>query len=167
VDVLVISGSMGAGKTTVLGEASDLLTIADVPHGAIDLDALAAGHIPVGWADDLVFRNLRAVSDNYRALGIARLLIAAAVDSRQMVDRLRDATAADSLVVCRLCASLDTMQGRVRAREPGMWQAQFVARVVELERQLDACAVEDFTLRNEDGGVTEVARQMLRRAGWA
>lgn len=38
VEVLVISGSMGAGKTTVLGQAQDLLKEAGVEHGAIDLD---------------------------------------------------------------------------------------------------------------------------------
>jgi hypothetical protein len=41
VKVLVISGSMGSGKTTVLGEASDLLTMANILHAAIDLDYLA------------------------------------------------------------------------------------------------------------------------------
>ena len=40
VPMLVISGSMGAGKTAVLGQAHDLLTEARVAHGAIDLDCL-------------------------------------------------------------------------------------------------------------------------------
>ena len=34
IPVLVISGSMGAGKTTVLSEASDILAEASVPHAA-------------------------------------------------------------------------------------------------------------------------------------
>ena len=46
--VLVISGSMGSGKTTVLGEASDLLGAAEIIHAAIDLDSLALGHLPAG-----------------------------------------------------------------------------------------------------------------------
>ena len=46
IKVLVISGSMGSGKTTVLAEASDLLAAADIPHAAIDLDALALAHLP-------------------------------------------------------------------------------------------------------------------------
>src|SRR5690349_23304571 len=41
--VLVISGSMGAGKTTVLGEASDLLAASGIEHAAIDLDTLSIG----------------------------------------------------------------------------------------------------------------------------
>ena len=40
VPVLVISGSMGSGKTTVLSEASGLLAEASIPHAALDLDCL-------------------------------------------------------------------------------------------------------------------------------
>ena len=36
--MLIIRGSMGAGKTSVLGEASDLLALRHITHAAIDLD---------------------------------------------------------------------------------------------------------------------------------
>ena len=52
--VLVISGSMGSGKTTVLGEASDLLAAAEILHAAIDLDTLALGHLPAAASHDLL-----------------------------------------------------------------------------------------------------------------
>jgi predicted ATP-binding protein involved in virulence len=38
--LLIITGTMGAGKTTVLGEASDILALRGIVHAAIDLDAL-------------------------------------------------------------------------------------------------------------------------------
>jgi len=38
VSVIVISGSMGSGKTTVLGEASDILAAHSLVHAAIDMD---------------------------------------------------------------------------------------------------------------------------------
>ena len=44
--VLVISGSMGAGKTTVMGEASDILSARGVAHAAFDLDALGIVLLP-------------------------------------------------------------------------------------------------------------------------
>src|SRR5688500_7102899 len=37
VRVLVITGSMGAGKTTVMGEVSDLLAARGVRHAALDI----------------------------------------------------------------------------------------------------------------------------------
>ena len=70
-------------------------------------------------------------------------------------------------MVCRLRARLETMQRRVREREPGMLQEEFVARVAEeLEASLDAGGVEDFSVENDGRSVTAVAREVLRRAGW-
>jgi len=60
VPVIVITGNMGAGKTTILAEASDLLTGAGIVHAAIDLDTLGMGHVPEeGWSD-LPYRTWRA-----------------------------------------------------------------------------------------------------------
>lgn len=58
------------------------------------------------------------------------------------------------------------MQQRVLSREPGMLQDTFVARVAELDALLDASHVEDFSLLNHEGAITDVARELLVRAGW-
>ncbi len=44
---------------------------------------------------------------------------------------------------------LETMQQRVRVREPGMRQPEFVQRTGGLETVLDAARLEDFLLTNE------------------
>ena len=54
----------------------------------------------------------------------------------------------------------------MRTREPGVLREAFVARVTELEALLDEAKVEDFSLDNSDRAVTDVAREMLGRAGW-
>ncbi len=41
VRVLLVTGPVGVGKTTVALEASDLLEAAGVPHAVIDVDALS------------------------------------------------------------------------------------------------------------------------------
>jgi len=38
---------MGAGKSAVMGEASDILARRRIVHAAIDLDALGVAHLPV------------------------------------------------------------------------------------------------------------------------
>jgi cytidylate kinase len=164
--VLVISGSMGSGKTTVLGEASDILREAGIPHAAIDLDALGVSYLPQAAEDDLMMRNLTAVWNTYAAAGISRLLIADAVDSLAAYEDIRRAVPDAEFIVCRLRASLDTMRQRIRVREPGMLQKKFVTRVAELEASLDAARIEDFSVDNDSRSVTDVAREMLVRAGW-
>ena len=165
VEVLVISGGMGSGKTSLLIEASDLLTAAGIPHAAIDFDMLAFGH----WPDrvtDLSDRNLAAVWSNYAAAGIDRLLISEAIDTADTLSGLRAAIPGATFVVCRLHASLETMRERVRQREPGIMQQHLVERVSELMAALDAAQLEDFSVVNEGRSITEVAREVLQRAGW-
>jgi hypothetical protein len=53
------------------------------------------------------------------------------------------------------------MEGRVGVREPGMLHDTFVARVVSTRRGL-----EDFSLVNDDRPVSDVAMELLARAGW-
>lgn len=166
VKVLVISGSMGSGKTTVLGEASDVLTEANVAHAAIDVDALGIVHLPDASTDDLTIQNLASVWSNYAAAGVRRLLLAETLESIADRERLRQAVPGAEIIVCRLRASLDTMQQRIRLREPGMLQKKFVARAAELEALLDAAKVEDFVVDNNGRSITEVAREVLVRSRW-
>ena len=166
IKVLVISGSMGSGKTTVLVEASDLLAAADIPHAAIDLDALGIGYLPAGTTDELQTRNLAAVWRNYAAAGVTRLLVSEALDTGAKRAQLQGVIHEATIVVCRLRARLSTMEQRVRARELGILQERFVAQVAELEAALDAGQAEDFSVVNDGRSITEVAREVLVRAGW-
>ena len=168
-DLLIVTGSMGSGKTTVMAEASDILSMKGVRHASIDLDALAMGHFPSGVAsaDVIAYRNLRCVWENYAALGLAKLLLAGAIESRSDLQGCRDAVSAGITKVCRLTAGLQTMQQRVRTRESGILQAQFVERVGVLNAILDRARLEDFSVVNDDNrSVSEVAREMLVHAGW-
>jgi len=75
-----MTGTMGAGKTAVLGEASDILAQRQVVHAAIDLDALGLAHLPpAASTDGVMYDNLRAICRNYAALGVKRFLLARAI----------------------------------------------------------------------------------------
>jgi hypothetical protein len=58
------------------------------------------------------------------------------------------------------------MQRRVQMRELGLQQREYVARVADLNAILDRARLEDFTVVNQDRSLTEVAHEMLVRAGW-
>jgi len=86
--LLIITGTMGAGKTTVLGEASDILTRRHVAHAAIDLDALGLSHLPSRARNDGVMcRNLESVFKNYASLGVRRFMLARAIEDRGELER--------------------------------------------------------------------------------
>jgi hypothetical protein len=58
------------------------------------------------------------------------------------------------------------MQQRVKKRELGVLQEKYVARVAELNTILDRVRLEDFTVANEARSLTDVALEVLVKAGW-
>ena len=165
VDVIVITGSMGSGKTTVMAEASDLLRASAIPHAAIDIDALGIVHRSGLEAMSLAYQNLTSVCANYRAAGVTKFLLAGAIESRAELEKLRAAMGFCTLTVCRLTALRTTMEQRVRGREPGMLQQKLVERVRVLDKILDEAALEDFSISSDGRSVTDIARELLRTAG--
>ncbi len=158
---------MGSGKTTVLGEAADILATRRIVHAAIDLDALGFAYLAsLADNDRLMHRNLQAVCANYAALGVQRVLLARAIENRVDLEKCRSAVSAANSVVCRLTASVETMEQRVKVRESGVSRRDYVARVAKLNAILDHARLEDFSVSNDDRSLTEVAQEMLVKAGW-
>lgn len=166
VKILALSGSMGAGKTTILGEASQLLGAADIYHAALDLDHLGLGHYRETSTDELMLRNLTSIWNNYAAAGADHLLVAKPFDTVLKRQQLATAIPGADLRICRLLAPLSTMQERVRQREQGPNQAYFVEHVATLERFLDHNQIEDFSVNNDNRPTTDVANEVLTIAGW-
>lgn len=143
--LLIITGSMGSGKTAVMAEASDILALRGIPHAGVDLDMLGVAHQPDGAEnDDVMYRNLQAVWQNYAALGVDRLLLARAIESRAHLERCVVAVGAKEVVVCRLAASLETMQERVGSRELGVGRNKYIERVKMLNERCGSCAAGKF-----------------------
>jgi hypothetical protein len=165
--LLIITGSMGAGKTAVMGEASDILARRQIVHAAIDLDALGTAHLPSGApSDGVMYDNLRSICENYAALGVQRFLVARAIEDRARLELCREIIPAVHTVVCRVTASLETMERRVAMRDAGISQRELVARVAKLNIILDRARLEDFVVANENRSLADVALEMLVRAGW-
>ncbi|MGC2531018.1 MAG: hypothetical protein WA639_25000, partial [Candidatus Acidiferrum sp.] len=131
------------------------------------MDALGLAHLPSATAnDDVMYRNLKSVCENYVSLGVKRLLLARTLEDRDELELCRGVVQATNTLVCRLTASIGTMEQRVKMRESGVSQQEYVARVAKLDIMLERARLEDFSVTNEDRSLTEVAREMLVKAGW-
>ena len=165
--LLIITGTMGAGKTSVLAEASDILALRHIAHAAIDLDALGLAYLPAASdTEEVMYSNLECLCANYAARGVKRLMIARAMEDRAELALSLDIVSATNTVVCRLVAGIEVMEQRVRLRESGVSQSNYVARVSELNAVLDRAQLEDFTVTCENRSITDVAREILIKAGW-
>jgi adenylylsulfate kinase len=169
IPVLMLTGPVGAGKTSVGMAVSEQLHEAGTAHAFVDLDWLSWCH-PAPPHDRfhaaLCLRNLAAVCANYRAAGAARLVLAGVVETRAERAGYLAVIPGAELVVVRLQATLPTLLGRLAARESGASLAWHQHRAGELTTIMERNRVEDLLVDTEEKSIAEIAGEVLARIGW-
>jgi adenylylsulfate kinase len=167
----LLSGTVGAGKTTVGEELSELLKDRGEPHAFIDLDRLSElWPAPEGdpLNERLVLANLAAITRNFAAAGARTLVMSGVVETAERIDKYRLATGGCPLTVVRITASLDSIADRLKKRHE-YWDPDGLAwhldRAPELAAALDASGLGSIVISN-DGDPHEAAALLLERLGW-
>jgi adenylylsulfate kinase len=165
---LLITGTVGAGKTSVADAAGDLLADAGVPNAVIDLDWLrrawpAPPDDPFNGA--LTLRNLRAVAANFLAAGAERLVLAGVIEDRAE-RRDHEEALGVPLTVCRIHVALPEAHRRLAARHAqdpdGLdWHRKRAGELMEI---LDTAQVEDFAVDGTHATIAEIAARVVE--GW-
>lgn len=167
---LLITGTVGVGKTSVAEVIGDLLSEAHVPNAVIDVDWLRrAWPSPPGDTFNLsmAMRNLRSISSNYFNAGIRRLVLASVLETQDDRDRHQEALGVP-LAVCRLKVDLPIVQARLARRHEAeeadlRWHLD---RSGELDAILDEASVEDCCVDATEATLSEAATKILAAAGW-
>jgi hypothetical protein len=168
VPVLVITGPVGVGKSTIANEAAWLLRQADVPHALVDLDRIEqCWPVPADdpWNERVSHRNLACMWANFRQAGADRLILVRVLEARSLLRRVAQAVPGAQITVVRLRASLSVLHERIRSREASdpSW---FLGAATHTAEVFERAQVEDHLVDNENRPVTVVAEEVLHRVGW-
>ena len=165
VDVLVLHGSPGAGKSSQARAISESLREAAIPHAVIDLDDLSLIYPSPGrsFAQD----NLRAVWPNYAAVPHLKVIVVTVLANEDEATSLRAAAPSATFVVCELTAPLEVLKERVTAREPNeFWRTQLEYFVNLFHGRDDLARIRDFEVSTHEKTLADTAREVLTKAGW-
>jgi hypothetical protein len=168
VPVLVVTGAVGAGKSTVATEAASLLREAAVPHALIDLAQIeCCWPVPADdpWNERLMHRNLASLWPNFAAAGASRLILSRVLESRSLLGPIRAAVPGAKITVVRLRVPLGELHARIRHREAAgdpTWYLEVTSYLVPV---LERAGVEDHVVDNI-GPARETAAEVLHVAGW-
>ena len=168
VRALLLTGTIGSGKTAAAAEIGLLLEAEQLPSAIVDLDWLGWVHLGASFegVEELIARNLAAIWPNLRSAGVGHLVLVRAIHRREAVDGLRRALPAAQFTVVRLVASGATVEERLRRRDTGPVLEEHLSQTVRMAEAMDRTALEDFQVENDGRAVSEVAAEILRRAGW-
>ncbi len=172
--VLVINGTIGAGKTATAAAVHDVLAQEDARSAFIDADYLCqAAPMPESdaYGQELLFANLEAVAPNYRTRGYGCVVIARVVEDARDRDRYASVFAGPGgrahVSIVRVTASEEARRARIAAREPeGYWRELCLARTVELDDILEDLDLDDGAVSSEGVSRIDVAKAALDAAGW-
>jgi hypothetical protein len=168
VPTLLITGTVGVGKSAVAAEVNEALADLRIPNAAVDLDALIwQWPSTSNWNDDLMFENLAALWPNYANHGATRLVLARVLESPAELTRYTAAVPGAEITVCRLVAPEALRVTRLLERmPPGPSRDWHLSRTVQLDAILDRLSCVDFVVENGDRAIRDVALDVLVHAEW-
>jgi len=169
IEVLVISGPAGVGKTSVANEVSAQLRAADVAHAVIDTDALDDVYPVPDEQWRLTERNLASVWQSFRELGTSRLILVGVYMHRESeLSWIRRASGVDRLMLVRLSASERTLGERVGRREIGSGHDVQLARTRLQANELAEEAVpQAAVIETDQRTVPDIAAEIVELLGWS
>jgi hypothetical protein len=177
VEVLLITGPAGIGKSTLCWEIGAQLAAAKVPHAIIETDELdrvfprpTAEQLAAlrPGTSDVSALNLGAMWKTYRALGHTRLVMSGVMldldaDCRWITSAIPDAR----ITTVRLVGSESTLMHRLDQREIGSGRdAQARRSLRQLKRISEETPGAAIIVPTDDKTPTELAQIVLKAARW-
>lgn len=166
---LLVTGTVGAGKTTTATVIGDELGALGVAYAVIDLDWLRRSW-PTPQDDPfnlaLELENLRVVARNFLRAGAQRLVLAGVLESQGDREKYERAVGIP-LIVCRLKVDLEHVQVRLKQRHlPGRELDWHLARSGQLDEVLQNGGIGEHVVAVAGQSPDQVARAVLAAVDW-
>jgi hypothetical protein len=168
-ETILLTGTVGVGKTSVLVEIGEALELAAVPYAIVDLDWLAWLRPSEGSGasvQQVLIRNLEHVVGTFRGAGVERLVLARALRRPDEVDAIRGALGPTGFSVVRLVAAPEVIEERLGARDRGTQLAEHLAEATGFAADAESAGIGDLVISTDGRSTAALALEVLERAGW-
>jgi ribose 1,5-bisphosphokinase PhnN len=166
IPAVVVTGPVGAGKTTTVEAISALLGETPVRHTIIDMDRLRwVVPEPEGdrFGSQLGQRNLRAIWPNLVNAGIRCAFMADVVESRDKVRDYERAMPGAEVTIVRLHVAPGEIERRLHGRETPATIDWYLQRAPELQAIMEREGVGDIVIDVGSRDPLAIAREIIER----
>jgi thymidylate kinase len=167
--VVVISGTVGSGKTTIATRLHDTLAQRGYASAVIDVDFLSEAeprkpHDP--YNSDLGIRNLASLWPNYKEFGVEYMVLARVVEYED--ERAKyDAAFGVPVKIVRLEVPSAVRIARLHERESEpQWLEWHLNRTDELAGIMRERKLEDFVVVNDERSPDDTVAEIISLLGW-
>jgi len=169
IPVLIVTGPVGAGKTTVAAAISAELERREVAHAWVDIDQLAQCYprpVDDPFHGRLTMRNLADVCRNFIAAGAGRLILPYVIEDAAGRAAIAAAVSGGEVTVVRLTVRPETVAARLRGRESGESLEWHLRRAPELTAIMERKGIGDLIIETDGRTPEDLASEILRLMSW-
>jgi hypothetical protein len=168
IPVLLLTGAVGVGKTTVSYEVRLRLAQADVRHVLIDDEFALVHPHPI---DDLRgervrARALRALWAIYEDAGIDRLVLSRVIESDGDLEQIRSAIPDADVQVYWLVAPFEVLAERIRSKGVPTAEEWCLNRAADLLQIWDSNPIRAQVVDTVGRSVPDIADEVVTKSGW-
>lgn len=163
---IVITGPVGAGKTTTAMALAELLEHQDISCAMVDMDQLRWFHpTPQGdpFGEAVGRKHLTYMAHTWRELGIPTVILADVIENADGKHALAEALPGYDLCVVRLNVEMDMLHERLRHRETERQVAWHLNRAQELQDIMIRNDIGDLVINVSDESPEQIATEISQR----
>lgn len=160
---IIITGPVGAGKTTTAMALAELLEHRDISCAMVDMDQLRWFHPTPGddpFGSAVGFRHLAVMAQTWRELDIPTAILADVIEAD--TEGHQAAMPTYEITVVRLEVSMDRLHDRLRGRETGRQIPWHLNRAQELQNIMTTNGVGDLVVLVNKETPEQVAETIAR-----
>lgn len=165
--VLIITGSVGVGKSSTADKIYELLQKRDVTRALIDIDHLS---YVAPWSDEdpyntkLAIKNLASIWPNLEQRGVEMIIIPYVIESAEQLSLIKSAIPQSYVKLVRLGTPIDQIHERLYKRHGDNDEENLnwhIKRSEVLAPQLEKSNLEDFSVDTDGKSLVEVAQETI------
>jgi guanylate kinase len=165
IELLILHGPPGAGKTSIASTMAKLLRDYDVKHTVIDMDYLAKIY-PLNLIG-IMYKNLAAIWPNYVELGDIKVIMPTYLQKGEL-EIVMSAAPAMKTIVCEVTAPAAELKRRISIRETDDAQRErHLNYLYDYSNNGPKKEQIDFQVINHNITEERAADDIIKRVGWA
>ncbi len=165
IDLLILHGPPGAGKSSIAKTIAAELRSAKIMHTIIELDDLAK--IYPRTLLHIMYENLAAIWPNYEKLGEIKVIIPTYLQKGEY-EIVRQATPAKRQTLCEITVPQEELISRINQRENDEAVQKRLAHFVNgyQENRAEDKYV-DMRVANDNRDLQTIAKEIINKLGWS
>lgn len=165
--VVVITGPVGAGKTTTASALYDVLVERQISTALIDMDFLRTAFPEVTpFNSKLGIDNLAAIAPNFQKIGVRCFVVPDVVETPEHRLQYEQAIPGSAVTVVRLNVPMDTIERRLRQRETADSLDWCLARAPVLQEIFESRGIGDVVIEVGDQTAKDIALEIASALGF-